>query len=111
MKRLTAIVLCAAVLSSCATTTTINSVPPGATVYIDDRVMGQTPVRYSDSSVFWQRHDLQLRKQGYRSRQIRLRKDQLRVGPLVGAIFVVVPGMWLLGYPPAMTYELEPAQP
>jgi hypothetical protein len=41
--------------------------------------------------------------------RITLRKTELRVGPLIGAIFVGIPVLWILGYPDNLTYELEEA--
>ena len=107
MRRMISLVLVVAITSGCAATTTINSVPPGATASIDGRLLGQTPVRYSDSSVFWNKHELVLAMAGYNDKRVRLEKTEVRVGPLIGALFVLVPVLWILGYPEEMTYQLE----
>ncbi|MDH5567738.1 MAG: PEGA domain-containing protein [Myxococcales bacterium] len=111
MKRFLASILSLATFSACATNTTINSIPPGATAYLDQRVLGQTPVRLSDSSVFWTKRQLVLKKEGYEEMRVALRKEEVRVGPLIGAVFILVPGLWILGYPEQLTYELQPVEP
>ncbi len=75
----------------------------------DGRLLGQTPVRYSDSSVFCEEHELVLKKAGYNDIRVTLKKDQIRVGPLIGAIFVLIPALWIQGYPEETTYQLEPS--
>jgi len=80
MRRMVSLVLVVAITSGCAATTTINSVPPGATASIDGRLLGQTPVRFSDSSVFWNKHELVLTMPGYNDKQVKLEKQEVRVG-------------------------------
>ncbi len=111
MRTLALLLLLSIGFSACATTTTIQSVPPGARVYIDDQVVGQTPVQFSDSSLFFIDRKLDLRLQGYEEKEVPLKKTQLRVGMLIGALLVTLPVFWILGYPEAITYELDPAKP
>jgi PEGA domain len=111
MKHFLALILCPAIFAACATETTIQSIPPGATASIDQRVIGETPVKFSDSSAFWTKRQLILKKDGYEAMHAALRKDQVRVGPLIGAILVLVPVFWILGYPQELTYELQPVEP
>jgi hypothetical protein len=92
-----------------AITTTIKSVPSGAVASIDGRLVGQTPIQYSDSSVFWDEHELVLKLTGYSDKRIALKRDQMRVGMLIGAIFVLVPVLWIQEYPEEMTYQHTPA--
>ncbi len=106
MKRLLALTLVCVSISACATSTTIKSIPPGARAYVDQRFIGETPVKFSDSSVFWTKRRLVLKKEGYLDAEIGLRKDKVRVVPLVGTFFILVPVFWLLGYPDEVTYEL-----
>lgn len=109
MPRSIAILAAASVLcSSCATVTTIRTLPPDARVYVDGRLLGETPVEFKDSSPFWAHRTLTLRKVGYKDETVTLRKDQMRVGPLIGAIILLVPIFWLFGYPDTVTYELAP---
>ncbi len=108
MKRLIAIVLICAGLSACTTSTTIKSIPPGARAYIDQRLLGETPVKFSDSSAFWTKRRLVLKMDGWEDTEFILRKNELRVGPLIGTILIAVPVFWLFGYPNELTYELEP---
>ena len=107
MKSLTALVLACFLTSACATETMIKSVPTGARTYVDQRFIGETPVGFSDSSAFWTKRRLVLKKEGYEDTEIRLSKDEVRVGPLIGTLLILVPVFWLLGYPDEVTYELR----
>ena len=106
MKRLLALTFICISISACATNTMIKSIPPGARAYVDQRFIGETPVKFRDSSVFWTKRQLVLKKEGHLDTEIRLRKDQVRVGPLIGTILIIVPVFWLLGYPDEVVYEL-----
>ena len=111
MRSLLALTLICAILVGCATTTTIKTIPPGARAYVDDQLLGETPVEFSDSSAFWTRRRLVLSKDGHRDKEVRLRKDRLRTGPLIGTILITVPVFWLFADPEEVTYELEPTEP
>ena len=108
--KLSPLLVAASLVSACATSTTIRSVPPGARAYVDEQLLGETPLRFSDSSVFWRKRQLVLKKPGYQEKAVLLRKDDLRVGPLIGTILVAVPVFWLFGYPDELTFELQPGQ-
>ena len=110
MKRMTSLIMLVAMLSACATTTTIKSRPPGARVYVDEQYLGETPVEFTDSSPFWSKRALVLKKEGYADKSLLLRKDEMRVGPLIGTIVILVPVLWLFGYPDQMAFEMEPSQ-
>ena len=48
-----------------------------------------------------------LKKAGYNDTRVMLKKDQMRVGMLIGAVFVLIPVLWIQGDPEEMTYQLE----
>jgi hypothetical protein len=50
---------------------------------------------------------LVLKKDGHPDTKITLRKKKVRVWSVIGTIVILVPVFWLLGYPDAVTYELE----
>jgi hypothetical protein len=94
-------------LSGCAIPTVIKSKPEGATVYIDNIKIGKTPVTYSDTAILGSSKPIRLEMDGYKSLDTVIRKDQLKTGPLIGACFIGVPGLWALGYAEDYTFELE----
>jgi len=106
--RATAGVLAVAVLAGCSSTTTISSRPSGAIVYVDGVRKGPAPVRHSDSAPLGAVKQVRLEKEGYRPLTTVIRKDELQIGPLIGGILVLVPFIWLMGYPPQCEFELEP---
>ena len=107
-RTISALVASSLLCASCATVTTVHSLPPEARAYVDDRLLGETPTEFRDSSPFWTERSLTLKKDGYQTKTFLLRKDELRVGPLIGTILVLVPMFWMFGYPETLTFELEP---
>lgn len=100
LSRVMAGILAVAVLAGCSSTTLISSRPAGAIVYLEGVRKGPTPVRYSDSAPLGAVKQVRLEKEGYRPLSTVIRKDELQVGPLIGGILVLVPFVWLMGYPP-----------
>jgi hypothetical protein len=56
-----------AVLKKKEGTVYIYSVPPGASVYLDNKLVGKTPIR--DYTITLGKHDLRLEKEGYQTTQ------------------------------------------
>ncbi|MBK5275602.1 MAG: SH3 domain-containing protein [Desulfuromonadales bacterium] len=94
-------------LSGCAIPTVIKSKPEGATVYIDNIKMGKTPLTYSDTEILFSQKNIRLEMNGYNSFSSIIKKEKLKVGPLVGACFAGIPGLWALGYAEEYTFELD----
>ncbi|HEY3347207.1 MAG TPA: PEGA domain-containing protein [Nitrospirota bacterium] len=110
MRRLTALILCVTFLAGCATSTVIKSNPPGAKAYVDKIYIGQTPVSYSDAGPFWSKPQLDLKKEGFSDFSAELVKNQARVGPIIGAVLVLVPIFWVTGFPDEVQYDMSPAK-
>ena len=108
LSRVMAGILAVAVLAGCSSTTLISSRPAGAIVYLEGVRKGPTPVRYSDTAPLGAVKQVRLEKEGYRPLSTVIRKDELQVGPLIGGILVLVPFVWLMGYPPQYEFDLEP---
>jgi len=106
MKTLSILII-AILLSGCAIPTVIKSNPEGATVYIENVEMGKTPLTYSDKEIILSQKNIRLEMNGYKSFSSVIKKDKLKVGPLVGACFVGVPALWMLGYEEEYTFELD----
>jgi hypothetical protein len=92
---------------ACASKTAIRSRPEGAEVYIDNVRQGVTPVYYSDTAALGSTKQLVLKKSGYRDFHTVIRKSEFKVGPCIGGFLVLVPFIWVLGYPDTHEVQLE----
>lgn len=104
-------IFCAALMlySSCASTTLIQSDPPGAALYVDDMKVGETPYTYSDTKIVGAKTTIKMKKEGYKElNTLMTRNEKLAVGALIGGILVLVPFLWIMEYDENRTYELEP---
>jgi len=109
MKKLISVVFAVAVfVSGCASSTLINTVPGGAKVYIDGQLLGDSPVSHSDTAVSGATKAVLLKKEGYKDKTTLIRKEEAKVGPIIGGLFFLFPFIWTLGYPDSYTFELEP---
>ena len=98
-------------LWNCTSSTVIETIPPGATLYINGEIMGETPFQYSDKKIAGTALAIRIKKPGYKTlRRIITKEDEINVGALIGAIFCLFPGLWLFNYKPFYRYELEPGQ-
>ncbi len=96
-------------LSSCASTTLIESSPSGATVYIDNQKKGITPYPYTDTKIVGSSTQVTLKKEGYEDFNVVLvRNERADVGAIIGGILVIVPFLWIMKYDPTHNYELAP---
>jgi len=96
-------------LSSCVSTTTIKSVPPGADVYIDGYKVGQTPYQYEDEKIVFSRTNLDIILEGYEPVYTYLvRDEEIDMGPVIGGFFFWPVWLWVLKYKPYRTFELVP---
>ncbi len=94
-------------ITSCASSTFIRSAPSEAKVYLDGRLLGTTPVRYSDTAVSGSTKNVILKKEGYKDKSAIIRKENVKIGPIIGGLFFLFPFIWTLGYPDEYTFELE----
>jgi len=104
-------IFCAALmfLSSCASTTLIQSEPNGANLYLDGMKVGETPYTHSDTKIVGATTTIKMKKEGYKDLDaIMSRNEKLLVGALIGGLFVWIPFLWIMGYDENRTYELEP---
>ncbi len=95
--------------TSCASTTTIMSRPPGAKVFINGEYIGETPVNYSDTKILGSANHVVLEKDGYENLVTSFSRDEeFDIGALIGGLFVWIPYLWIMKYKAARTYELVP---
>ena len=108
--RVTSLLLASAILSaSCASTTTINSSPSGAKLYLNGEPVGTTPYQHTDTRIVGSVTSVELEKEGYEPLITSFSRDeQADVGAIIGGVFVLVPFLWTMKYKPVHTYELLP---
>ncbi|MFN3403467.1 MAG: PEGA domain-containing protein [Cytophagaceae bacterium] len=112
MERLIILLLSAGILSSCASTTLIQSEPAGAKVYIDGNYVGQTPYAYTDRKITGMRTNVMLEKEGYNKLNTEFsRTEDVDAGAIVGGVFFTFPFLWTMKYKPARIYELQEINP
>jgi hypothetical protein len=106
--RLLGLVFCVAIFSGCTSSTVIKSVPSGAKLYVDGALVGKTPYTYSDTKFIGSSTRLELKKNGCSPwTGLISRNEKFEIGPCIGGVFVYVPFLWIMGYHPMRTYELE----
>ena len=107
--RIVSLIALTGFICGCASTTVIRSRPEGAIAYLDNIRLGPTPQKYSDTAILGTTKQLRLEKEGFMPLNTVIRKDQFAIGPCIGGLFVLVPFLWVEGYPDAYEFTLEPA--
>ena len=96
-------------MSSCISSTLIESNPPGAKVTIDGMPAGVTPLNYSDAKVVASTTQIKLEKPGYETKYVNLvRSEEIDLGAVIGGVICYIPFLWVMGYSPIHTYQLMP---
>ena len=100
----------AVLLTSCASTTMIQSNPNGAKVYLNGEPVGTTPYTHRDTKIVGSTTTVKLEKEGYDPLNTSFSRDEeVDDGAIIGGIFVLVPFLWIMKYKPTHTYELTPS--
>ena len=83
-------------LSSCSTTTEVSSVPPGATVTLDDSYAGITPFKINVSTKFgiYNKYIFKAQKEGFQPKMLIFQEKTFGGAPSA--------------VPPEVKFELEP---
>ncbi|ESU25029.1 hypothetical protein FEDK69T_02180 [Flavobacterium enshiense DK69] len=109
LQKISGLIVATILLSSCSSTTIIQSTPPGADVYIDSQKKGTTPLEYSDTKIVGSSTAMTLKKEGYKDLIISLGRDERAdVVAIISGCFVLVPFLWTMKYDPIHNYELVP---
>lgn len=94
-------------LASCSSTTLIQSVPPGAKLYLNEELVGTTPYSYTDTKIVGSTTTVRLKKEGYETFNTTFsRNEEVDAGAIIGGLFVWFPLLWIMKYKPVHTYEL-----
>jgi len=109
IKTIAFLLAAAMLISSCASTTVIQSDPSGARVYMNGERMGTTPYTHTDTKVVGSTTTIKLTKEGYRDFYGAIsRNEEVDVGAIIGGVFFFIPFLWTMKYKPYRTFELEP---
>ncbi len=110
MRKLIALAMVFFFLFGCASSTLIKSNPTGAKLYLDGQLKGETPYTYSDRAAAGTLRTVTLKKEEYKDFNGTIKREQLSVGALIGGIFLLIPLIWILEYPPQYNFEMEKIQ-
>lgn len=96
-------------MSSCVSSTYIESSPSGADLYLNGEAVGQTPYRMSDTKIAFSCTTVRIEKEDFRPHYTSIcRDEEADVGAIIGGFLFVVPFLWTLKYKPNHYYKLEP---
>jgi len=83
MKKLIALTMVFFFPFGCASTTLIESNPPGAKLQVDGQVVGETPHFYTDKAVAGTAKTVTLKKEGYKDFNGYIEREKLSVPALI----------------------------
>ena len=99
------LILCVFILFGCASSTLIRSIPDGAKVKKDGVLIGLTPFNNWDRSISFSEKKFTLERDGYKEKNIILKKDVLHISRFFFPPILALP--WLFGYDEQYFFELE----
>src|SRR4030043_1043558 len=70
-------------LFGCASATLVKSNPPGAKLYLDRQLKGETPYTYADRAAAGTMKSVTLNKEGYKDFTGHIKREGLSVGALI----------------------------
>ena len=98
----------AILISSCASTTLLQTEPSFASIYIDGYQIGTTPFPYSDKKVTGSKTWITFKKEGYKDLEILLkRNEKFAWGAFIGGFYLIAPWFWTMKYYPGHHYILK----
>lgn len=101
------VLLSAVLLAGCASTTTINSEPTSAELWMDGLRMGQTPYTHTDTELSFSTKTVQLKMAGYDDFTGIIKRDKMNTQNTILSFLCFWPGLlWSWEYPPTYTFTL-----
>jgi hypothetical protein len=100
--------------AGCASSTVLQSQPPGARVLLNGLPVGTTPYTMTDTKIVGSTTTIRLEYPGYQPLDTVIsRNEEVDVLALIGGLLVLVPFLWVMRYQAAHLYVLQPgyAQP
>ena len=107
MKKLL-VVFVAIALTGCATMVRIDTNVHGAKVTLDGERPMESPAVANLSDFVFSNYPVTIEAPGYQTVRASLKKE-VKVGALVGSLFVGLPLLWVWGPAPNQYFELAPA--
>jgi hypothetical protein len=105
---LSILLISSVLMTSCASTTIIQSNPNGAKIYVNGEPVGITPYAYTDTKIIGSTTTVRLEKEGFESLNTSFsRNEEVDVGAIIGGLIVLVPFLWTMKYKPVRNYELK----
>ena len=102
-------VAAAGLVAGCASSTVIQTQPPGAQVLMNGVVVGNTPYTMTDTKIVGSTTMMRLQYPGYQPADVMIsRNEQVDVLALIGGVLLLVPFLWVMGYQPMHMYQLQP---
>jgi hypothetical protein len=97
-----------ALISGCASSTLIQSIPNRAKLTIDGSHVGTTPYKMRDTKITGTTTSIKLESEGYEPLHTTITKDEeVNPGAVIAGIFFYIPFLWTMRYNPVHTYELQ----
>ena len=107
-----AALITAAAFTGCASSTVLQSQPPGARVFLNNVPVGTTPYTMTDSNIVGTATAVRLEYPGYQPLNTYIvRNEELDALALIGGLFLLVPFLWVMKYNASHFYQLQPAVP
>jgi hypothetical protein len=88
MKKLISLTIAFFFLFGCASSTLIKSNPPGAKLYLEGQLKGETPYTYADRAAAGTMRTVTLKKEGYKDFNGHIKREELSVAALILGILV-----------------------
>ena len=107
MKKLISLTIASLFLFGCATTV-IKTKPSGAKVYMDGKLLGETPCTYSNAGAVGSSKIVTLKMEGYKDNVGQIKKDHPSWPKIIAGAVVAWPLLiWAADFPPEYTFEME----
>jgi hypothetical protein len=84
-------------LSSCASTTLIQSIPSNAKLYLNGEPVGETPYTHTDTKIVGTTTIVRIEKEAYETFNGSFsRSEEADVGAIIGGILFLFPFLWTI---------------
>ena len=98
-----------AAFAGCASSTVLQSQPPGARVFLNGVPVGTTPYTMTDTNITGTATQVRLEYPGFDPfNAMIVRSEELDPLALITGVFLLVPLLWIMGYQPAHMFVMQP---
>jgi hypothetical protein len=109
-KLISASLLAVLLVTGCSTLVRIDTSEPGATVILNRKEIGETPLEKKLSNDVFKKYDVIIKKDGYKTIHSELEKE-VKAGPIIGGLFFLWPlFLWCYGPEAYQEFELVPVK-